>query len=452
MNKDYKIGIFSFNTEGVNFCSSPTKGKNIILQKIGLGCKQPTFVDNLIQNYILPNSIDIFVMGLQESKIIPLDGLPGYFSNALTQNGYTLVSSQTLLGFGASEFFRGLKILAAYKKDRFKSVTFKKLVKYRCAYPDTVAKGAIGLQLEIIGLDDTSQEIIVATAHLPYHPNKEGQGLKERTECLNNIILNFSGYTKSSNPIPLILFGDLNFRIEKQKIFTKKKFDDNLYKVENSNTLTKKEIYSEIQKLLLIYNIDLRCNLQPNQSSLDGMTQERIKIYSKDLIERIGPLTTDNAIKDVIREWLKNNFNIDCSKPNDMIELVKTDYLVDQLINLITKSNLRNRLNDGLKEVWETKDGIRNFEDKDKYRIVQTCKLKKNRDTVKCMKKDLENMSADEECYELQKKKTPRVPSFCDRVIYDKEFFTLDKYLTYDEKEINLSDHRGIFSTFTFKL
>lgn len=371
-----KIGIFSFNSAGINYCSGPKKG---------FICKDSRFVGDVVNNFI-KDQCDIVVIGLQESNM-PNDGLIDHFQKSLQNGGYKILKVDKMVGLGAEGFLgfiRGLWLLVAYNNRNIKNMKLIDIFKTSCKVQKK-GKGALGFHVQVQPYFGIEQQMIFATAHLPFlgnNPEKQF-GLQAREECLEEIY-----ELLSRKKVPAILFGDLNFRI--QKYYKTGKYED-LY--------DKRFIATENQAMVI--------------DQLDELTQF---LTETDKLGEKG--------EDVLSYLFQNE--IQDKKYNNPLQ----DYYLVPTCKLKTKRNVEYCNNQEKSVSYPTKNG-------------------------KSIRKYTSNLNLpnenyfDPKCYSLQKKKIQRIPSFCDRILYDPQAFQLNKFKTLDDEGINLSDHRAIYGLFS---
>jgi len=339
------IGVISFNAGGVNYCD---------YKKKGFTCKPSNFVIDASE-YLAGAKSDICVVGLQESYAT--SSLSSAFKLAFKDLGYSFLYSESLVGIG-KELIRNIVILIFVKDDsKFNVAIGQKGLSYRCAH-QSKGKGAIGVLLNIKrnSKQAFTKQIYLFSVHLPFDDSRPDQALQDRLDCLNGILSKFeiSGEKfKISGEKSLLLFGDLNFRIEPAK-------------------------------------------------QIEGA-----------IAAEIGPIATRKA---------QEKFEIDQFK----------------------------KFLDGSKRTW-LNDSVEDAREKG-LKMIKTCKLKTGRSPQECKGNDYED------CYKVEdvkkqfgffgkKKIKPRVPSFCDRIIYTNDLKLLD-YRTIDTIGTSYSDHLLVTGVF----
>lgn len=368
-----RIGIFSFNSAGINYCSGPKKG---------FFCKDSRFVSDVCLDFT-SDQCDIVAVGLQESSM-PNDGLIDYFQNSLQNSGYKILKVEKMLGFGAEGFLgfiRGLRLIVAYGP-RIQKMTLVDVLKTSCRVQKK-GKGALGFLVNI-QIGKKEEQMIIATAHLPFLGNKPDLyfGLEGRKECLDEI---YEMFTR--NNVPMILFGDLNFRLAKSykplKLSETQDFTE-----ENNNS----NIIDKIDELVTFLSAS---------ANLGGKAQDTLRYLFENNIQ---DKTYNNPLKDY--------------------------YLVPSC-KLKTKRDVKH-----CDEMEKSENIIVGREGQSIRKFTTNLKPKKE-------------VGFDPKCYSLEKNKIERTPSFCDRILFEPQTFQPVKFKTLDQPGINLSDHRAIYGVFT---
>lgn len=243
-NINYKIMVFSWNTQSVGLCE--TINSNIAeYNRLGAfttwryTCTVPDFFEELSAK-IKREEPDIIVIGFQE------DRFPGsYFHSHLLPEempklGYDLIKRSKLMGLGMTSY-KGMMNLDPYERGIRMSIYAKQYLKpiieneetemrqvigndgqdeYICSSIITRGKGAIAAYLILPGVG----RIAFVCCHLPFDSKsliKERESnnriirqnaLNQSNECFNNIIEHLV-LNRKPTPINVIYFGDFNYRV-----------------------------------------------------------------------------------------------------------------------------------------------------------------------------------------------------------------------------------------------
>lgn len=245
--RDYKIYVFSWNTQSVGICESMKKhvveqNRDSLLSS-WRDSKIPDFFEELKVD-IIKKGADIIVLGFQE------DRYPGsYFHSHLLPDkdegfpsiGYTLLKRTKMMGVGVTtvtdlinfgDFHsRGVRISIYVKNEIYNEIKerdgpISQVVgndgqsEYICTSSITRSKGAITSYLEIPEIGNFA----IICCHLPFNPTTlKEQKLRNdpmiRQNEINKINICFNDIYGESvikskyKPDYVIMFGDLNYRV-----------------------------------------------------------------------------------------------------------------------------------------------------------------------------------------------------------------------------------------------
>jgi len=184
-----RVGIFSFNTEAVKFCSSSTEK----------GCIVADFLRYIFGKFEQAGC-DIIVIGLQESS-----AFDSMFMAISEIPNYTLLSADRMMGVG-KEGLRGLRLGIVVRNSFMShSIGLYDFTNVSCRV-QKLGKGAFSQIL----VSDEKHSIGFTTAHLPFQEKHHRQGVEDRNECLGQLM-----EVPAVNSVDTaFIFGDLNYRLE----------------------------------------------------------------------------------------------------------------------------------------------------------------------------------------------------------------------------------------------
>lgn len=250
MDTQYKILVFSWNSQSVRLCES-LDDQRIEYNRSGFGvqwpyqCEKADFYPKLTEQ-IVEKDPDIVVVGFQE------DAEPGsYFHSHLLPEempkiGYNLVKRTKLIGIGKITYdsawdldfkLRGLR-LSVYAKPQLTGamlITEQDMraqlgndgqYSYICTSSLTRSKGAVCAYLMI----PNRATIAIINSHLPFNSRslitsrRQNNYMLRQNElnhsnlCFNNIYENLVLYPPMKDkPVHVIYFGDLNYRLSDER-------------------------------------------------------------------------------------------------------------------------------------------------------------------------------------------------------------------------------------------
>ena len=141
-----------------------------------------------------------------------------------------------------------------------------------------------------------------------------------------------------------------------------------------------------------------------------------------------------------------NQERIDCL--NEMIEnfqINETDsFLVFGDLNFRTNLNYDVQIQDFLQNKKWIRDSVSEALSKN-LNVVKTCKLKLQRNIEECKSTQYKD------CYDLGKENKPRIPSYCDRILFTSDL-SLEGYETIDTGNLNYTDHLMVIGLFSFDI
>jgi hypothetical protein len=332
------------------------------------------------------NNMDIIIIGLQEDN--PNSGSTEYFQQKF--NTHQLIKEEFIKGLVKLNFVR-IKIIVLSKIPLKKSEI--KVIKIcdnsSCLIGRCCSKGLVAIKI-----DDT----LLINNHLPFKPKEleTGQGLDKRIKQMNK------------------LYEAINKKVNRNLMSTKKNKHKHKHKY-NSRTRSRTNSFKIIlPKHNIIWFGDLNFRVDPNDESKTPKTNTNTPTMDK--------------YKNLINDMTEKNYKYEDKRQlvNNFKQSMKQYLEKDQLIKL--QSNNKNQNTKKNKENYIPPFKI--YENK--IRFTPTCKLEEGT-------KDI---------YEVFSKNQPRIPSWCDRIIFNEN--TKNKYkITYDSLFFPIkSDHLAVFGTF----
>lgn len=460
-NPLYKIMVFSWNTESVGLCETMdinlaeynrTSCSNIIpgLTTWKYQCNIPDFYP-CFAKFITDNSPDLVVIGFQE------DRYPGSYFHShfliteMPKIGYDLVKRTKLMGVGITSykgalkgdlFERGIRVSIYAKKDLVPLIE-KEEVEMRAVigndgqdeyvYSSAVTRGK-GATVSYIILPKFGR-IAFICCHLPFnarsliierlHNNKilRQNEINQSNICFNNIIENLVLF-KDPMPTHVIYFGDFNYRLADPRPASEVAHE--------FNTITNSECSNIIKNLYIKYD-ELkeqmrRKNIYEFREGIDNqgpifiptckMSKNRPNKKSKPII------FSQNIYPEIHRELLsETNLNPICNNINE--NFVKFHQKISS-------------------ENYSYSSDTTNFDESDIYEYSTYTDESTNYDKLYYWKTGC---------------KDQRVPSWCDRILYQKFYDKGGKtekncniictyYDRFDVGIMSKSDHAGVLSIF----
>ncbi len=332
------------------------------------------------------NNMDIIIIGLQEDN--PNSGSTEYFQQKF--NRHQLIKEEFIKGLVKLNFVR-IKIIVLSKIPLKKSEI--KVIKIcdnsSCLIGRCCSKGLVAIKI-----DDT----LLINNHLPFKPKEleTGQGLDKRIKQMNK------------------LYEAINKKVNRSLMSIKKNKYKNKY---NSRSRSRTNSFKIIlPKHNIIWFGDLNFRVDPNDESKTPKPKTNTNTPTMDKYKNLINDMTEKNYKYEDKRQLVNNFKQSMKQYLEKDQLIK---LQSNNKNQNTKKNKGNYI-----------PPFKIYENKIKF--TPTCKLAEGT-------KDI---------YEVFSKKQPRIPSWCDRIIFNEN--TKNKYkITYDSLFFPIkSDHLAVFGTF----